>query len=84
MKHVTISDVVKKPSVVINASEVIIIVDAKRHITKSVVIPYTIYEKLEERVEEEIYLLENSKALGMDAYETFKIVDEAGAEDMPK
>ena len=64
MKHISVSDVVKKPSVVTNATEVTIIEDAKRHIAKSVVIPYAIYEKLKTRLDEELYLLENAKALG--------------------
>jgi hypothetical protein len=82
MKHISVSDVVKKPSIVTNAMEVTIIEDAKRHIAKSVVIPYSIYEKLKTRLDEEIYMLENAKALGAEAYEAFEAVDEAGAEDL--
>jgi len=84
MKHICVSDVVKKPSVVTNATEVTIIEDAKRHIAKSVVIPYAIYEKLKTRLDEELYLLENAKALGADAYEAYEAVDEAGAEDLAR
>ena len=84
MKHISVSDVVKKPSVVTNATEVTIIEDAKRHVAKSVVIPYAIYEKLKTRLDEELYLLENAKALGTDAYEAFEAVDEAGAEDLAR
>ena len=82
MKHITVSDVVKKPSIVTNATEVTLIEDAKRHIAKSVVIPYAIYQKLRDRLDEEIYLLENAQALGADAYAEFEVVDEAGAEDL--
>jgi|GEM_PF-793018 len=82
MKHITVSDVVKKPSIVTNATEVTLIEDAKRHIAKSVVIPYAIYQKLKDRMDEELYLLENAEALGLEAYEEFKEVDEAGAEDL--
>ena len=71
MHHITVSDVVKKPSLVTNATEVTLIEDAKRHIAKSVVIPYAIYEKLREKLEEELYLLENADALSADAYREF-------------
>ena len=84
MKHITISDVVKRPSIVTNATEVTLIEDAKRHIAKSVVIPYAIYQKLKDRLDEEIYLLENAQALGADAYAEFEAVDEAGAEDLSR
>ncbi|WP_457594011.1 hypothetical protein [Hydrogenimonas sp.] len=82
MKHITVSDVVKKPSIVTNATEVTLIEDAKRHIAKSVVIPYAIYQKLKDRMDEELYLLENAEALGLEAYGEFEEVDEAGAEDL--
>jgi len=84
MKHITVSDVVKKPSIVTNATEVTLIEDAKRHIAKSIVIPYAIYQKLKDRLDEEIYLLENAQALGADAYAEFEAVDEAGAEDLER
>ena len=35
MKHISVNDGIKKPSVVTNATEVTIIEDAKRHIAKS-------------------------------------------------
>ena len=71
MKYITVSDVVKKPSIVTNATEVTLIEDAKRHIAKSVVIPYALYEKVRTKLEEELYLLENARALDNDAYREF-------------
>lgn len=71
MKHITVSDVVKKPSIVTNATEVTLIEDAKRHIAKSVVIPYSLYEKIRAKLEEELYLLENAQALNEEAYREF-------------
>ncbi len=82
MKCITVSDVVKKPSIVTNAQEVTLIEDAKRHVARSVVIPYAIYEKLKDRLGDELYLLENADALGLEAYEEFTDIDEAGAEDL--
>ena len=81
MKHITVSDVVKKPSIVTNATEVTLIEDAKRHIAKSVVIPYAIYQKLQEKLEEELYLLENAQALDSQAYDDFLHI-EAVAEEL--
>jgi len=83
MKHITVSDVVKRPSIVTNATEVVLIEDAKRNIAKSVVIPYAIYRKLQKRLEEELYLLENARALDSDSYNDFLEIEEA-AEDLAK
>jgi len=83
MKHITVSDVVRKPSIVTNATEVTLIEDAKRHIAKSVVIPYAIYEKVRGKLEEELYLLENAGALDENAYEDFLEIEEA-AEDLDR
>jgi len=81
MKHITVSDVVKKPSIVTNATEVTLIEDAKRHIAKSVVIPYALYEKVRTKLEEELYLLENAQALNTEAYREFQEIESA-AEDL--
>ena len=75
MKYITVSDVVKKPSIVTNATEVTLIEDAKRHIAKSVVIPYALYEKVRTKLEEELYLLENAQALDSDAYREFMEIE---------
>ena len=83
MKHITVSDVVKRPSIVTNATEVVLIEDAKHNIAKSVVIPYAIYRKLQNRLEEELYLLENARALDSDSYNDFLEIEEA-AEDLAK
>ena len=83
MKLVSVSEVVKKPSLVTNATEVTLIEDAKRRVAKSVVIPYAIYEKLKERMEEELYLLENGGALDEQAYKEFLEIEEAG-EDLAR
>jgi hypothetical protein len=81
MKRITVSDVVKKPSIVTNATEVTLIEDAKRHIAKSVVIPYSLYEKIRAKLEEELYLLENAQALNEEAYREFLEI-EGVAEDL--
>jgi len=81
MKHITVSDVVKRPSIVTNATEVTLIEDAKRHIAKSVVIPYALYEKVRAKLEVELYLLENAQALNVEAYREFLEIESA-AEDL--
>jgi len=83
MKHITVSEVVKRPSIVTNATEVTLIEDAKRHIAKSVVIPYSLYEKVRTKLEEELYLLENTQALNTEAYQEFLEIESA-AEDLDR
>ena len=65
------SDIVKKPSYITQPAEITFVEDAKRHITKSVVLPYELYERLREKIEDEVYLMNNKKALSNKAYEEF-------------
>ena len=81
MISITASDVIKKPSFVTNPNNITFIEDAKKHIIKSVVLPYNIYEKVKEQIEDEIYLMQNKKALSLEAKNEFKIVEEAYIED---
>ena len=76
MMYINSSDVIKKPSFVTNPKEIVFIKDAKKHITKSVVIPYEIYEKIKDTIEDELYLLKNSKALSKESYEEFLEMEE--------
>ncbi len=55
MITISSSDVIKKPSYITNPKEVTIVEDAKKHIIKRVVIPYDLYEKLREKIEDELY-----------------------------
>jgi len=49
--------------------EITFVEDMKKHVIKSVVLPYELYERVREKIEDETYLMRNAKALGEDAYE---------------
>jgi hypothetical protein len=65
------SDIVKKPSYVTNPTDITFVEDAKKHITKSVVLPYALYEKIREKIEDEIYLANNKQSLSKKSYDEF-------------
>lgn len=82
MLSITSSDVIKKPSYITNPSDITFIEDAKKHIIKSVVLPYELYEKIREQIEDELYIMQNKDALSKSAQEAFKAIEEAYIEDM--
>ena len=82
MLSITASDVIKKPSFVTNPSDITFIEDAKKHIIKSVVLPYSLYEKIKEQIEDEIYLSQNMEALSQKAKEEFEAIEDAYIEDI--
>jgi hypothetical protein len=49
--------------------------DAKQHITRSVVLPYALYERVKEKIEDEIYLFNNQKALSSTANTEFMEIE---------
>jgi len=51
MITITSDDVVKKLSDITNPQDVIFVEDVKEHIIKSVVLPYSLYEKLKDQIE---------------------------------
>lgn len=65
------SDIVKKPSYVTRPTDITFVEDAKKHITKSVILPYELYEKVKEKIEDELYLMNNKQALSKNAYDEF-------------
>ena len=71
MITINVSDVVKKPSYVTKPTDITFIEDGKKHITKSVILPYDLYERIKEKIEDEIYLYNNKKALSKKAYDEF-------------
>ena len=81
MITINASDVIKKPSLITQPKEITFIQDAKRHITKSVVLPYDLYEKIREKIEDELYLSQNADALDASAYREFLEIEEV-AEDL--
>ncbi len=70
------SDVIKKPSLITQPKEITFIQDAKKHITKSVVLPYELYEKIKETIEDELYLSQNADALNTRAYKEFLEIED--------
>ena len=65
------TDIIKKPSFVTKPKDITFVEDAKKHIIKSVVIPYAIYEELREKIEDELFLIKNKKALSEKSYDEF-------------
>ncbi len=70
------SDIVRKPSYVTKPTDITFVEDAKKHIMKSVVLPYAMYEKLKEKIEDELYIMQNTDALSQKAYEDFLQIEE--------
>jgi hypothetical protein len=48
-----------------------LIEDGRAHIPKSVLLPYALFEKVRSKIEDEIYLSVNMKALGAESYQDF-------------
>ena len=71
MITISSSDIIKKPSYISRPQDITFVKDAKKHIIKSVVIPYELYEKVQKTIEDELYLLKNAKALSKEAYDDF-------------
>ncbi len=65
------SDFIKKPSYITQPLDITFVEDAKKHITKSVVLPYALYEKVKEKIEDELYLMQNKNALDQASYDEF-------------
>lgn len=82
MLSITSSDVIKKPSYITNPSDITFVEDAKKHIIKSVVLPYSFYEKIQEQIENEIYLMHNKEALSQQAKDEFQSIEDAYLEDI--
>jgi hypothetical protein len=82
MHVVNSSDILRKPAL-LSSSEVLYIEDGRKHMLKSVLIPIDLYELVREQIEAELYLRENAKALGAQAYEAFKEIEPV-VEDLAK
>lgn len=70
------SDFIKKPSYITQPLDITFVEDAKKHITKSVVLPFELYEKVREKIENELYLIQNQQALSQSSYEDFLQIEE--------
>jgi len=71
MITISSSDIIKKPSYITRPEEITFVEDMKKHVIKSVVLPYELYERVREKIEDEMYLMRNTKALGKEAYDEF-------------
>jgi len=69
-------DIIKTPSYITSPKDITFVEDAKKHIIKSVVFPYDIYEKLREKIEDELYLIQNEKALSQKSYDEFLEIED--------
>lgn len=75
MFTVSTSDIVRKPRLISHPSQVTLVEDGRKHEPRSVVLPYALYERLRQQIEDEIYLSENAKALGAQAQEEFEAIE---------
>jgi len=82
MITISSSDIVKKPSYVTRPKEITFVEDMKKHVIKSVVLPYELYERVREKIEDEMYLMRNMDALNEEAYREFLDIEEEVAEDL--
>jgi len=76
MLTISASDIIKKPSYITKPTEITLVEDAKQHIARSVVIPYKLYEKLKDKIEDELYLINNQDALSQEAYNEFLEIED--------
>lgn len=50
MQTVTATEILRKPSL-LNTKEILILEDGRKHIPKSVIIPFDMYQKVKEKIE---------------------------------
>ncbi len=76
MITISSSDIIKKPSYITRPEEITFVEDMKKHVIKSVVLPYELYERVREKIEDEMYLMRNAEALGEESYKEFLETEE--------
>jgi len=76
MLTITSSDIIKKPSYITQPKDITFVEDAKKHIIKSVVMPYEMYKFLQEKIEDELYIYQNKDALSQKSYDEFLEIEE--------
>lgn len=80
MITISSSDVIKKPSYITRPTDITFVEDAKKHITRSVVLPYELYEKIKEQIEDAFYLMNNKEALSRKSYDEFLEIESISEE----
>lgn len=71
MTAVTTTDILHHPALLNATNSITLIEDGRSHEPKSVLLPYMLYAKVREQIEDELYLMSNQKALNADAYKEF-------------
>jgi len=84
MLTISSSDIIKKPSYITRPTDITFVEDAKKHITKSVVLPYEFYKLVQEKIEDELYLFQNKEALNSNAQAEFSEIEESFVGDTAK
>ena len=69
-------DIIKKPSKITQPKDITIVEDAKKHNIKRVDIPNEINQQLREKIEDELYIIQNKKALSTESYDEFLDTEE--------
>ena len=80
MLVVNASDIVKKPSYVTRPTDITFVEDAKKHITRSVVLPFALYERVKQTIEDELYIMNNKEALSKQANDEFLEIESISEE----
>ena len=75
MITISASDIIRKPSYITRPTEITLVEDAKKHIKRSVVLPYELYERVREKIEDEVYMMNNQKALSKESYDEFLSIE---------
>ncbi len=77
----TTTDNIRRPALHNALEGITLIEDGRRHEPKSVLLSYALYQKVQEQIENELYLINNQKALGISAYTEFLTREEV-SEDL--
>jgi len=80
MITISSSCIIKKPSYITRPTDITFVEDAKKHIIKSVVLPYELYQKVRVTIEDELYLMNNEEALSKKSYEEFLEIESVNEE----
>ena len=80
MITISSSAIIKKPSYITKPKDITFVEDAKKHIIKSVVLPYELYQKVRVTIEDELYLMNNEEALSKKSYEEFLEIESVNEE----
>jgi hypothetical protein len=80
MLTISSSDVIKKPSYITKPTDITLIKDVRKNIKRSVVLPYALYERVKEQIENEVYLMNNKKALSKQSYDDFLEIESISEE----